>query len=153
MLLPELGGPWLLPPRDFPQQLESHPMDHDSHSSGHTDCKARPHLSRRTSGSQRQALCQRLRNHDKSCPSVHKELNFLLVLRGSSEQSFDVKKSHPALRLLPTLALSMVKRPVKSPYGRGACDFVQQFVHAKLGKVSLPPTLLIKGLTPAAWLQ
>jgi hypothetical protein len=36
MLLPKLGGFWLLPPRDFPQPNESHPMDHDSNSSGHT---------------------------------------------------------------------------------------------------------------------
>ncbi len=27
---------WLLPPRDFPHNSESHPMDHDSYSSGHT---------------------------------------------------------------------------------------------------------------------
>jgi hypothetical protein len=31
-----LGGFWLLPPRDFPHIYESHPMDHDSNSSGHT---------------------------------------------------------------------------------------------------------------------
>jgi len=37
MLLPKLGGFWLLPPRDFPHLNESHPMDHDSDSSGHTD--------------------------------------------------------------------------------------------------------------------
>jgi hypothetical protein len=36
MLLPKLGGSWLLPPRDFSQTNESHPMDHDSISSGHT---------------------------------------------------------------------------------------------------------------------
>ena len=35
MLLPKLGGFWLLPPRDFPHLSESHPMDHDSDSSGH----------------------------------------------------------------------------------------------------------------------
>jgi len=35
MLLPKLGGSWLLPPRDFPHLNESHPMDHDSDSSGH----------------------------------------------------------------------------------------------------------------------
>ena len=40
MLLPKLGGFWLLPPRDFPQQSnESHPMDHDSNSSGHAIIK------------------------------------------------------------------------------------------------------------------
>jgi len=38
MLLPKLGGFWLLPPRDFPPK-ESHPMDHDSNSSGHTKDK------------------------------------------------------------------------------------------------------------------
>jgi hypothetical protein len=37
MLLPKLGGFWLLPPRDFSQLNESHPMDHDSNSSGHTN--------------------------------------------------------------------------------------------------------------------
>ena len=42
MLLPKLGGFWLLPPRDFPHLSESHPMDHDSNSSGHTEIKARP---------------------------------------------------------------------------------------------------------------
>src|SRR5262245_28454662 len=36
MLLLKLGGLWLLPPWDFPHQNESHPMDHDSNSSGHT---------------------------------------------------------------------------------------------------------------------
>ena len=36
MLLPKLGGLWLFPPWDFPHQSESHPMDHDSISSGHT---------------------------------------------------------------------------------------------------------------------
>jgi len=35
MLLLKLGGSWLLPPRDFSLK-ESHPMDHDSNSSGHT---------------------------------------------------------------------------------------------------------------------
>ena len=40
MLLPKLGGSWLLPPRDFPHLNESHPMDHDSDSSGHTITKA-----------------------------------------------------------------------------------------------------------------
>ena len=35
MLLPKLGGLWLLPPRDFFHLNESHPMDHDSNSSGH----------------------------------------------------------------------------------------------------------------------
>ena len=35
MLLLKLGGSWLLPPRDFPHHYESHPMDHDSISSGH----------------------------------------------------------------------------------------------------------------------
>ena len=35
MLLPKLGGSWLLPPRDFPHQSESRPTDHDSNSSGH----------------------------------------------------------------------------------------------------------------------
>jgi len=39
MLLPKLGGLWLLPPRDFPHLNESHPMDHDSDSSGHTEIK------------------------------------------------------------------------------------------------------------------
>jgi len=39
MLLPKLGGSWLLPPRDFPHFCESHPMDHDSNSSGHTKGK------------------------------------------------------------------------------------------------------------------
>ena len=34
MLLPKLGGFWLLPPRDFSHTSESHPMDHDSVSSG-----------------------------------------------------------------------------------------------------------------------
>ena len=43
MLLPELGGSWLLPPRDFPHFNESHPMDHDSISSGHTEYHARPY--------------------------------------------------------------------------------------------------------------
>jgi hypothetical protein len=37
MLPPKLGGSWLLPPWDFPQTNESHPMDHDSNSSGHTN--------------------------------------------------------------------------------------------------------------------
>src|SRR3989304_5825052 len=37
MLLPKLGGLWLFPPRDFPHLNESHPMDHDSVSSGHTN--------------------------------------------------------------------------------------------------------------------
>jgi hypothetical protein len=36
MLLPKLGGFWLLPPRDSSPSQESHPMDHDSNSSGHT---------------------------------------------------------------------------------------------------------------------
>src|SRR5262245_38803792 len=36
MPLPGLGGSWLLPPRDFSHLNESHPMDHDSNSSGHT---------------------------------------------------------------------------------------------------------------------
>jgi hypothetical protein len=38
MLLTRVGGFWLLPPQDFPHHLhnESHPMDHDSVSSGHT---------------------------------------------------------------------------------------------------------------------
>ena len=40
MLLPKLGGLWLLPPRDFPHLNESHPMDHDSNSSGHATIKA-----------------------------------------------------------------------------------------------------------------
>jgi hypothetical protein len=40
MLLSKLGGSWLLPPRDFPHINESHPMDHDSVSSGHTNTKA-----------------------------------------------------------------------------------------------------------------
>ncbi len=39
MTLPKLGGFWLLPPRDFPHRNESHPMDHDSDSSGHTESK------------------------------------------------------------------------------------------------------------------
>ena len=41
MLLPKLGGLWLLPPRDSPHRLhnESHPMDHDSISSGHTSSR------------------------------------------------------------------------------------------------------------------
>jgi hypothetical protein len=41
MLLSKLGGFWLLPPRDFPHHLhnESHPMDYDSVSSGHTKSK------------------------------------------------------------------------------------------------------------------
>jgi hypothetical protein len=39
MLLPKLGGSWLLPPWDFPQLYESHPMDHDSVSSGHANGK------------------------------------------------------------------------------------------------------------------
>jgi hypothetical protein len=42
MLLPKLGGLWLFPPWDFPHQNESHPMDHDSNSSGHTNIQA-PH--------------------------------------------------------------------------------------------------------------
>src|SRR5262245_29025349 len=41
MLLLKLGGLWLLPPWDFPHQNESHPMDHDSNSSGHTMKQAR----------------------------------------------------------------------------------------------------------------
>ena len=36
MLLPKLGGFWPLPSRDFSHTSESHPMDHDSISSGHT---------------------------------------------------------------------------------------------------------------------
>ena len=36
MRLPKLGGFWLFPPWDFPHLNESHPMDHDSDSSGHT---------------------------------------------------------------------------------------------------------------------
>ena len=40
--LPVLAGLWLLPPRDFPQFTESHPMDHDSISSGHTLTLVRP---------------------------------------------------------------------------------------------------------------
>jgi len=45
MLLPKLGGFWLLPPRDFPL-IEGHPMDHDSNSSGHTnyDSAEKPRL-------------------------------------------------------------------------------------------------------------
>jgi hypothetical protein len=39
MLLPKLGGSWLLPPRDFSHTSENHPMDHDSNSSGHTKSK------------------------------------------------------------------------------------------------------------------
>ena len=39
MLLPKLGGSWLLPPRDFSHHSESHPTDHDSDSSGHTKSK------------------------------------------------------------------------------------------------------------------
>jgi hypothetical protein len=39
MLLPKLGGSWLLPPRDFPHLNEFHPMDHDSVSSGHANNK------------------------------------------------------------------------------------------------------------------
>src|SRR5882724_11923620 len=35
LLLLKLGGSWLLPPGDFPPSTESHPMDHDSDSSGH----------------------------------------------------------------------------------------------------------------------
>jgi len=42
MLLPKLGGFWLLPPRDLPHLNESHPMDHDSNSSGHANTQARP---------------------------------------------------------------------------------------------------------------
>jgi hypothetical protein len=30
MLLPKLGGFWLLPPQDFLNKRERHPMDHDS---------------------------------------------------------------------------------------------------------------------------
>jgi len=44
MLLPKLGGFWLLPPRDFPHLNESHPMDHDSDSSGHAN-KLKPDAS------------------------------------------------------------------------------------------------------------
>jgi hypothetical protein len=39
MLLPKLGGFWLLPPWDFSHLNESHPMDHDSDSSGHAKSK------------------------------------------------------------------------------------------------------------------
>ena len=41
-LLPKLGGFWLLP-RDFPHLFlsGSHPMDHDSDSSGHANMHAR----------------------------------------------------------------------------------------------------------------
>src|SRR5882724_10835563 len=42
MLLPKLGGSWLLPPRDFSHKNESHPMDHDSNSSGHTNARPGP---------------------------------------------------------------------------------------------------------------
>src|SRR5713226_3292983 len=49
MLLPKLGGFWLLPPRDFPHHYESHPMDHDSDSSGHTESEARPRAHRMVS--------------------------------------------------------------------------------------------------------
>ena len=46
MLLPKLGGFWLLPPRDSSHHFlsESHPMDHDSDSSGHANTQARPQL-------------------------------------------------------------------------------------------------------------
>src|SRR5262245_25726787 len=40
MLLPKLGGFWLLPPRDFPH-VRVTPMDHDSISSGHAKSKRR----------------------------------------------------------------------------------------------------------------
>ncbi len=59
MLLPKLGGFWLLPPRDFPHLSESHPMDHDSNSSGHTDIKARPHDSDLTPSSSLELLSKR----------------------------------------------------------------------------------------------
>ena len=45
MLLPKLGGFWLLPPRDFSQPNQSHPMDHDSNSSGHTNVMPDPDYS------------------------------------------------------------------------------------------------------------
>lgn len=40
MLLPRLGGFWLLSPREFSQINESHPTDHDSSSSEHTNMYA-----------------------------------------------------------------------------------------------------------------